>query len=146
MVLATVVGILLVLASTVGLLDAAYFVGVAYRLFPPDARWIPQACQMDEQTCAAIVDTSYGRALGLPNAVYGILWYAIVLAPAVWLITRGAIPACQIFLLAAAGTVLFSVYLVWALVQQLEVDCPLCYLGHGLNLSILVLLTIGCLL
>lgn len=139
-----VVGALLALAALVGLLDAGYFVGVAYGLMRPDASWVPRACRMDEETCASIVDTAYGRVFGLPNAVYGAAWYAVVLALAGTLLAGGAMPSCRLALLAAAGAVLFSVYLIWALVQRLGVRCPLCYLGHGLNLTILVLLAVGC--
>ncbi len=131
--------------AIVGIADAAYFVGVSYRWFAPDARWIPQVCRMEEETCATIIDTRYGRAIGgLPNAVYGMAWYLIVLGLAGVILTIGYVPACTLFLLAAAGTVMFSVYLIWALVEKLDVACPLCYLGHGLNLAILVTLAIAC--
>lgn len=132
------------LFAIVGLADAAYFVGVSYRWFAPDARWIPQVCRMEEETCATIVDTRYGRALGPPNAVFGMAWYLIVLGLAGVILRMGYVPACTLFLLAAAGTVMFSVYLIWALVEKLDVACPLCYLGHGLNLAILGALTVAC--
>lgn len=144
MVAEIVVGLGLAALSLVGIADAAYFVGVTYRWFAPDARWIPQVCRMDEDTCARIVDTRYGRALGLPNAAFGLAWYAVVLGLAGVVLATGSLPACSVFLTLAAGTVLFSVYLIWALVQQLDVDCPLCYLGHGLNLSILFAIAAGC--
>lgn len=139
--LGTVLGLL----ALAGIADSAYFVGVAYRWFPPDARWIPRVCRMDEDSCATIIDTSYGRAIGgLPNAVFGMAWYATVLGLAGWILATGQLPLCTAFLIAAAGTVVFSVYLVWALVERLGVHCPLCYVGHGLNLSILVAIGVGC--
>lgn len=144
MALASLIGTLLGLAGLVGLLDAGYFVGVSYGWIRSDARWIPEVCRMDEATCARIVDTSYGRVLGLPNAVYGAVWYLVVLGLGAALVSQGHIGLCRVFLLVAAGTVLFSVYLIWALVQELKVDCPLCYLGHGLNFSILILIATSC--
>lgn len=139
------VGILTGLVALVGIADAAYFVGVAYRWFRPDARWIPQVCRMDEDTCASIVDTRYGRVLGgVPNAVFGLAWYVIALGAAGWILVAGHLPTCTLFLIAAAGVVMFSVYLIWALVEKLDVPCPLCYLGHGLNLSLLILYTLAC--
>lgn len=130
--------------SLVGVANAFYFVGVTYGWLAPDVRWVPRVCRMDEDTCARIVDTRYGRALGLPNAVYGIGWYLIVLGLAGALLYLGRLPGCQAALLASAGTVLFSIYLIWALVERLDVFCPLCYLGHGLNLAIFALLVAGC--
>lgn len=137
-------GTTLGLLAIVGIADAAYFIGVSYRWLAPDAPWIPRVCRMDEGTCARIVDTSYGRALGLPNAVYGAAWYLVVLGLAGTLLVTGQMHACLLFLIASVGTVLFSVYLLWALVERLEVHCPLCYLGHGLNLSILVAIALAC--
>lgn len=131
-------------AALVGLADALYFVAVTYRWIAPDAAWVPRACRMDEATCARIVDTRYGRALGLPNAVFGAVWYLAALATGAWLAVHGALPSCGPLLVVAAGVVLFSVYLLWALVQQLAVDCPLCYLAHGLNLVILLLFGAAC--
>ncbi len=137
-------GTALALLAIVGIADAAYFIGVSYRWLAPDAPWIPRVCRMDEGTCARIVDTSYGRALGLPNAVYGAVWYLLVLGLAGAFLATGRVYACLAFQLAAAGTVLFSVYLLWALRKRLEVHCPLCYLGHAINTAILVVLLVIC--
>lgn len=134
----------LVAAALVGLADAAYFVAVGYRWIAPDAAWIPRACRMDEETCASIVDTSYGRALGLPNAVYGAGWYLLALGAGAWLAVHGSLAACGPLLLVAAVAVGFSVYLLWSLVERLAADCPLCYLGHGLNFLIVLLLGAAC--
>ncbi len=146
MLLASILAILLAIAALVGLADALYFVGVTYGLLRPDASWIPRVCQMSEDTCATITETRYARVFGLPNAVFGAVWYLIVLGLAGVVLSRGSLPYCTLFLLAAAGVVLFSVYLIWALVQRLDVFCPLCYLGHGLNFSIMVLLGAACIL
>lgn len=144
MALPLVLGSLLVVVGVVGLADAAYFTGVAYRWIRPDAPWVPRVCRMDRDTCASIVDTRYGRALGVPNSAVGLLWYLVVLGSAGWLLANGSLPACAPLLVAAAGVVLFSVFLIWALVEQLKVACPLCYLAHGLNFAILALFALAC--
>lgn len=144
MVAALAVAAALGILGLVGLLDAAYFVLVTHRVIRPDAAWLPRACRMDEETCAAIVDTPYARVFGLSNAAYGVVWYLVVLAAAGTLASTGALPACALLLVASAAVVLFSVYLVWALVQRLGTSCPLCFLAHGINLAVVVLLAAGC--
>lgn len=144
MVATLVLAGLIALAGLLGLADSLYFVAVTYGWMAPDAPLVPRACRMDEDTCARIVDTSYGRVFGLPNAAYGAVWYLVVLGLAAALATTGSIGSCPLVLTAAAGTVMFSVYLMWALAQRLDVRCPLCYLAHGLNMSLLVLLALAC--
>jgi uncharacterized membrane protein len=144
--LAFTLGLLLVLIGLAGLLDAAYFVGVTYGWVASEARWVPRACRMDQDTCASIVDTSYGRALGLPNAVYGLGWYSVLAAAGTALLVLGRLPGCSLLVVVGALVVLFSVYLAWSLVQKLDVFCPLCYIAHGLNGLALVALVLVCVL
>lgn len=134
---------LLVALSLAGLLDALYFVAVTYRWIQPDAAWLPRVCRMDQATCATIVDTPEARALGLPNALYGLLWYAGVLGAGLTWLATGQLPAAGWLLGVSVGTVLFSAYLAWALLGRLKVACPLCFLGHGINLAILLVLLLG---
>lgn len=137
-------GTLVIATALIGLANAIYFIGVTHRLFAPDASWIPRVSRMSEDTCARIVDTPYARVFGLSNAAYGAAWYLIVAGLGTRLILGGTLPFCGLLIVLAAGTVLFSVYLAWALIQRLEVRCPLCFLGHGLNTLILVELLIAC--
>lgn len=120
--------------ALVGLLDALYFTLVAYRVVPPDARWVPRFCRMDAATCARVVEAPEARLLRLPNSVLGMAWYALVLLHSVM-----PLPAAAMLPLAAA-TVLASAYLAWALLRKLRAPCPLCFLAHGLNAAILALL------
>lgn len=128
--------------AVVGFLDALYFVAVTYRWMRPDPRWLPPLCRMDEATCARIVDTREARALGLPNSVYGLAWYAAVAAAAAVALATGALPARPLLLAGAATSVAFSLYLAWSLVR-LRTLCPLCFLGHGVNVALLVLLALS---
>lgn len=130
----------LVLASlaVLGLLLSLYFTTVTYRWIPPDARWLPRVCRMDERTCARIVDTREARALGVPNSVLGLAWYAVLLAAALGApVPRAALVAGA---LAAAA---LSVWLAWALVFRLRVACVLCFAGHAVNVAVLVLVLLG---
>lgn len=134
---------LLALAA-VGVLDALYFVLVTYGVARPDTKWVPRFCRMDEASCARVLDTRYARVLGLPNAVYGLAWYAVVGAAAT-LASLGEPLPCAPLLAGSAATVLLSAYLAWALLARLRVPCPLCFLGHAVNAALLAALALACL-
>lgn len=140
----SIAAVLLLVLALAGLAVSLYFTGVVYGWMRPDARWIPRVCRMDEEACASVVDTAYGRLLGTPNAVYGIAWYMGVAGLALQQLATGVQPPCGLLILAAAGVVMFSIYLAWALVQKLDVHCPLCFASHGVNVAILVAIVAGC--
>lgn len=129
---------LLVLA-VLGFLDALWFALLTYRVLPPDTPFVPRFCRMDEATCARVVDAPEARALGLPNAVYGLAWYVAVGAWAVAPVASAHAPLVAI----ATFTVAFSAWLAWRLLFVLRTPCPLCFLGHGVNAGILVALAVS---
>jgi uncharacterized membrane protein len=124
--------------ALLGLLDALYFTLVAYRVLAPDAAWLPRVCRMDEGTCARVVDAPEARLLRIPNSVLGLGWYALVLLHAL-----RPLPCAPLLLLGAAS-VAMSAYLAWALLRKLRAPCPLCFLGHGINAALLLLLLAQC--
>lgn len=135
----------LALVAFLGLLDALYFVAVTYRWLRPDAPWLPRLCRMDQATCARIVDTREARVFGVPNSVLGVAWYGVVLGAAGQALATGSLPYCLPLLLVASFTVAFSAYLAWALVVRLRTPCILCFLGHGVNAALFVVLLLACL-
>lgn len=133
-----------VVLAAAGVLVALYFALVRYRVVPPNTRWVPAVCRMDEDTCAKVVDSEYGHLFGLPNAVLGLAWYLLAGVAGVAGLTLGAFPLCATLVLVAGVTVLVSVYLAWALVARLRTHCPLCYASHLLNAALLALFVVGC--
>lgn len=133
---------LLALAAT-GAYVALYFVLVTYRVVPPSVRWVPPVCRMDEGTCARVVWTREARLLGLPNSVYGLAWYAVVLAAAVAWIATGDLPAKPLLLAGSVASVAMSAVLLWALLVRLRTRCPLCFVGQAANALILAVLLIA---
>lgn len=134
----------LILVASLGALTALYFILVDRRVIPPDPRWLPRVCRMDDQTCATVLETRYARAFGALNATYGLAWYLAVIGASAQFMVQGTLPTCNAFLAVSAFTVAFSAYLAWALLARLETPCPLCFLGHAVNLVLLLLLLGGC--
>lgn len=128
-----VAGALVLALSLVGALNALYFLLVTYGHVRSDPRWLPRVCRMDKRTCWRIVHTRYAHTFGLSNAAYGLVWYALAAGAGVMLVTDVEPPFCEVLLAIAGLTVIFGLYLVWALRVRLRTHCPLCYLGHAIN-------------
>ena len=121
--------------ASLGILISLYFLLVFHKLVPPSASYIPKFCRLDERTCETILFTPYARLLGIPNFYPGIIFYILVIAFA-------SDPAALHTLLVLSGvTVLAGLYLSHALLVKLKVPCTLCFMGHGINLLIFILLT-----
>lgn len=129
----------------VGAWIAVYFTLVTYRIVPPDARWVPAFCRMDEETCAAVIDSEYARVFRVPNSLLGLGWYGAATGAGLAGLAGGTVPLCPTFVLVALVTVVVSVYLAWSLLFRLETHCPLCYTSHLLNGGLLVAFVLGCL-
>jgi uncharacterized membrane protein len=79
----------------------------------------------------------------VPNSLLGIFYYLALLG---WVLAGPALPASLSpffawgVLAVSLGTVLVGFYLIYALMKKLGTHCPLCYLAHGINCLLLVLL------
>lgn len=125
--------------AALGLAIASYFTAVTYRWSEPDVRWIPAFCRLEEETCASVVFTGQARVFGPPNAVFGQIYYAILIVAAI--VDRlDTAPWSHALLAAAAVTVGLAAYLSYSLLRVLRVPCRLCFASHGINLAIFGLL------
>ncbi|MHB8654776.1 MAG: vitamin K epoxide reductase family protein [Terriglobia bacterium] len=142
---------LIVVLSLVGLANALYFT-LAYYGRIKKARWVPEIlCAREGSSCVTVVQTPYARVFGVPNSLLGIAYYlyligwiftGLLFGPMVMVDSR-AVPASNLVLIAASAvTVLLGFYLIYALRWKLHTHCPLCYLGHAINATLLVLLVV----
>ena len=83
-------------------------------------------CGADTSSCAIVVRTPYARMFGgAPNVYVGIAWNVVLLGLALaWMVSGRAVVPWP-FLLVAAASVLIGVYLVRALIVDLQQPCPL---------------------
>ena len=92
--------------------------------------WVPSFCELDSKQCVSIVDTKYGRLLGIPNAFVGIflfLIYAIILISTALNYIDPIIPR-----FVGGFTIVLGLYLIYGLFR-LKVACKICLLVHFLN-------------
>lgn len=146
----------MLLLALAGLADALYFTFAYYGRIRK-ARWVPEIlCAREGSSCVTVVQTKYARVLGVPNSLLGIVYYLMVID---WVVSYparsgptfldglrylGAGIAHAVFTVVltalAAASVVFGLYLIYALRRKLGINCPLCYTAHAINAVLLVLL------
>ena len=149
----TIARTLIVILSLAGLANALYFTFAYYGRIKK-ARWVPAIlCAPEGSSCVTVVQTPYARVFGVPNSLLGIIYYLLLVVSAFkeWSIpldvrfsgTYYAVGnSFQLLTVASAITVLLGFYLIYALRRKLHAHCPLCYLGHVINATLLVLLIV----
>ena len=118
------------LLAIVGGAFSFYFHGVYRGCINHRQFWIPSFCELNSNQCVSIVNTKYGRLLGIPNAFAGIflfLTYAIILICTALDYVDPIIPR-----FVGGFTILLGLYLIYGLFR-LKVACKICLLVHFLN-------------
>ena len=98
--------------------------------------WVPRFCEIDSGKCISIVDSKYGRMIGIPNAIIGsffMLCYAFILFAVPLDLIDKSIP-----LYMGCFSILVGLYLVYGLFR-LRVTCPNCITVHIINVIIFIL-------
>lgn len=137
-------GAVVLALAGLGALNALYFLLVTYGHLSARPRGLPRVCHVGRSGRTLVVHTRYASLLGLSNAAYGLVWYAVAAGAGVFLLTDVGVPFCTGLVVLAGVTVAYGAYLVWALLTQLSTPCPLCFAGHAINLALLVAFVVAC--
>lgn len=110
----------------------------------PVAAVVPEdaACTLeDPAACKPVFHTPHAALFaGIPNYAFGIVYYALVIAAALQALLSRLDPLLR--LAVNAGTlaaVVVSLYLFFHLVFVRRVTCTLCFIGHGINVALAIL-------
>ena len=112
--------------SAAGLWISIYFTGVYYRWFKPDVFWIPQLCQLKEESCMTVLGTPRAKLFGIPNSAFGIGLYLYLI------LGLFSFPPKVAFVLITLAF-LRSIYLAYSLLFITRIPCPLCFTTHVIN-------------
>lgn len=112
-------------ALTIGAIASACALYGHYLVLPP---WLtgPEICRLEDGGCAVLFRTPRARLLGVPNALLGVLLYALLATglllgwPAWWLLVM-TLPALAM-----------SAFLSWSLLSR-RLQCRICWTGHISN-------------
>jgi len=125
--------IFIFILSSLGLWISIYFTGVFYKWFQPNVFWIPQVCQLKEESCITVLGTPRAKLFGIPNSAFGICLYC-------YLIANLFIPFPYVLaLVLLLFAVLRSVYLAYSLIFVTKIPCPLCFTSHVINLVLFLI-------
>lgn len=139
--------------SLIGLWDALYFTFAYYGRIKR-AHWVPSIlCAREGSNCVTVVQTPYARVFYVPNSLLGIVYYVLLI---LWAaagqsyalsaqlgMTEYVLTFTGLLIAASACAITLGFFLIHALLKKLHTHCPLCYLAHAINLTILVLLIIS---
>lgn len=120
------------LALCVGLVAAGAALYGRYKVLPAFFTG-PAVCQLEEGGCAVLFRTKRASLLGLPNALFGIVFYL--------LLALGLIFNCPtvLLLVAASPALLMSIFLGYSLITN-HLQCRICWTGHFANATIWIAL------
>lgn len=122
----------LVALSTTGIFISLYFLlGESKVAHSSKNKAICESCS--EQVLAAVLNTPYSRSFGVRNYLLGMAFYIMVLASSFFMLSR---PFLTLLLFASLASVIFSVYLAYALIFRIKVFCAMCFTSHIINLMI----------
>jgi uncharacterized membrane protein len=103
-----------------------------YRVLPA---WLtgPEVCQLDQGGCAVLFRSPRSALLGVPNALLGVVLYALIGAGLAF-----RVPAWWLFVMTLPA-VAMSAFLGWSLVSR-RLQCRICWTGHLANAALAVAL------
>lgn len=130
----TLLTVITLLLSGLGLWISIYFTGVFYKWFLPNAAWVPRFCRLDGKSCLMVLETPRAKILGVPNSLLGIGVYGYLVAGSPFFP-----PLLGWVLLSFA--LIRSVYLFYSLLFVTKIPCVLCFTSHALNLTLFLIFT-----
>ena len=96
-----------------------------YRVLPG---WLtgPEVCQLDQGGCAVLFRSPRSALLGVPNALLGVVLYALIGAGVLsgW-------PPAWLFIMTLPA-IAMSAFLGWSLITR-GLQCRICWTGHVAN-------------
>jgi len=138
-----VVAAIIVLLALLGLADSSYLALVHYGVISPATMETSAACNLAAGSCANVIESAQSTFLGVPHALLGASYFALVASAAMirLLIGRWYAPWEMLGFLVAG--LAFSAYLTQELILRLHVPCAFCLTAHAINALIVALYAIS---
>lgn len=132
--------ILVIILGLIGLVDSIYYTSAHYGLMGFGSSLMPMVCDSEKNVCEMLASTNYASTMGVPNSLFGIGYYAIVLLAAGIRLATGEWVYPRMLAAIAVLAAVFSVYLAWLMITQVRVICPLCVTAQAINVVLAAVL------
>ncbi|MCB9359596.1 vitamin K epoxide reductase family protein [Candidatus Woesearchaeota archaeon] len=118
---------MLIILASIGIIFSVYILYVQYRL--KKNKKYKAVCDLSNRfSCTGVISTNYSYIFGLPNALWGLMYYiTIIILNDPLLVFSITLPA-----------VLLSAYLLMVTMLRIKRYCLVCNASHLLNLIILI--------
>ena len=135
--------IALVLVSSLGWAISLYFTLVRYQVIAPEQRFIPRFCRLESGNCRTILRSPVASILGIPNSLLGVAYYLVILFLSIneWIEVPPAFVKWVFITSLVASAV--GISLAFSLLRDLKTPCVLCFVSHGINIFISILLYVN---
>ncbi len=124
---------------SIGFLISLYFTLVYLDISIPLVDSVANFCRLDTRQCQKVLETESSHLFGMGNFILGLFYYGVLL---IYLILPASV-AWVFFILIVMmcwSVVILSLYLAYELVYILKIPCRLCFISHGINVAIALLI------
>lgn len=135
--------LLAVLLSLVGFVNSTYATLVYYDRIQPQKTIVPQMCPVASGACRAVFRTPEGKLFGLPTSLVGLAYYGIIFLACVMRLVTGTWPFQPLVIGIGTAGALYSVWLAFLLIFSMQTVCLVCFLAHGINVSLGAILVLS---
>ena len=136
-----VVPLILGILAILGLIDGLFLTLIHFNLVGYQSQ-LPNVCSFRAGTCETALSSSYSTFLGVPNGIWGMLYYLFVLANVGIRLATGKWLVPWLMLGVVSTAAVFSIFLIWVLLGVIRIPCPFCLTAHFINFTILAVYAI----
>ncbi|MCL5105474.1 MAG: vitamin K epoxide reductase family protein [Armatimonadetes bacterium] len=129
-----VLAIVTLVLSIVGFLDSLYFTLVHYGYFGIGSPLVSTVCRIEVGECSAIASTPWAEAFGVPNSIFGMIFYLMIFAASIVRMAFHEWPMLPLLIGSSIVVAAFSIVLAWALIFRMRALCPLCFTAQAINI------------
>ena len=124
---------LILALAAIGLADSVYLTLVHFGLGNLEPQVVAGACQFKMGSCSSVAQSSSATTIGIPNAIFGALYFAFLAGVALVKVVTGRWLFPHLLLGVMLTALAFSGYMVYTLLFELGVPCGFCLTAHAVN-------------
>lgn len=136
------IAIVVLVLGLIGFVDSLYYTLLRYGVLGFHAPLMPIICNHIKGTCEMLAASNWAAILGLPNSIYGMAYYGLIMLASIRRITNGCWPYPRALLLISLIAAMISIYLAGLMIFHLRAICPLCVTVQAINIILAVILLV----